>query len=382
MTEVVKFSIPKSVKSNEPMFKSLLDMIVVTLMAPHLSIEGAKKCGILNQSPSNCYDHIANLGKLFINGKVTLEDFLKNFNADTNISDGTLFKRTGKNIYAAKKLKNHSKGCYGIYQDILLTARRYKGINFITTFKIVNHLKRHLSKPKELVKAMKTGIIKAGEWLVIDAGLKSGRVLKQGRISGVKVVSRLASNFVVKRFGKSYRKDDILRDIKPIRRTIGDKIYTIYPFKGCLWQGTMINLFLVRAEGYDNYIPLITTSLNSKPETIIMKYEERFSIEMSIKELKSYLKIESNYFKVKESNYGYLFLLCLVYNFIQYLRLYIHDKSFKDTLDGLSAYLLSKRPPKAAALMETALKEAYVNIGYDGVNKMNDCLIETILSSS
>jgi hypothetical protein len=212
-----------------------------------------------------------------------------------------------------------------------------------------------LSKPDELVKAMKTGIIKAGEWLVIDAGLKSGRVLRQGRISGVKVVSRLASNFVVKRFGKTYRKDDILRDIKPIRRT---------------------------TDGYDNYIPLITTSLNSKPETIIMKYEERFSIEMTFKELKSYLKMESNHFEVKESNYGYIFLLCLVYNFIQYLRLYIQDNSFKDTLDGLSAYLLSKRPPKSAALMEAELKEIYTNIGYGGVNKMDDCLIEAILDSS
>ena len=93
------------------------------------------------------------------------------------------------------------------------------------------------------MKAMKTGIIKANEWLVIDAGLKSARVLSQGRISGVKVVSRLAINFVVKRFGKSYRKDDILKDIKPIKRTINDKNYTIYPFKGCIWQGTMVNLF-------------------------------------------------------------------------------------------------------------------------------------------
>ena len=92
-------------------------------------------------------------------------------------------------------------------------------------------------------------------------------------------------------------------------------------------------------------------------------------------------KASAKYFEVKESNYGYIFLLCLVYNFIQYRRLYIHDNSFKDTFDGLSAHLLSKRPPKAAALMAAALKEAYANIGYDGVNKMNDCLIEAILTS-
>jgi hypothetical protein len=41
----------------------------------------------------------------------------------------------------------------------------------------------------------------------------------------LKVVSRLASNFFVKRFGNSYRKDDILRAIKPIRRTIDDENY-------------------------------------------------------------------------------------------------------------------------------------------------------------
>jgi hypothetical protein len=238
-----------------------------------------------------------------------------------------------------------------------------------------------LSKPDELVKAMKKGIIKAGEWLVIDGGLKSAKVLRQGRISGVKVVTRLNSNFVVKRFGKKYRKDDLLRDIKPIRRTIDGENYIIYQFKGCIWRGTMGNLFLVRADGYDKYLPLFTTSLNSKPETIIMKYEERFSIELTFKELKSYLGIESNYFETKESNYGYIFLLCLVYNFIQYLRLYIPNKSFKDTLDGLSAYLLWKRPPKSAALMEDALKDAYIHIGCDSVNKMNDCLIEAILAS-
>jgi hypothetical protein len=195
------------------------------------------------------------------------------------------------------------------------------------------------------------------------------------------VVTRLNSNFVLQRFGKKYRKDDILRDIKPIRRTVNGKNYTIYQFKGCIWQGTQGNLFLVRAGGYDKYLPLFTTSLNSKPETIIMKYEERFTIEETIKELKSYLNLVSNYFEIKESNYGFIFIRCLVYNFVQYLRLYLSNKSFKDILDGLSAYLLWKRPPKAAALMEDALKEAYTNSGCDSVNEIDNCLIEAILVS-
>ena len=49
--------------------------------------------------------------------------------------------------------------------------------------------------------------------------------------------------------------------------------------------------------------------------------------------------------------------LCLAYNFIQYLRLYIPDRSFKAILDGLSAYLLWKKPPKTAVFIVGALKE-------------------------
>ena len=45
MTEVVKFSIPESVKSNEPMFKSLLVLIVVTLAARIYRLMGQKRAG-------------------------------------------------------------------------------------------------------------------------------------------------------------------------------------------------------------------------------------------------------------------------------------------------------------------------------------------------
>jgi len=86
---------------------------------------------------------------------------------------------------------------------------------------------------------------------------------------------------------------------------------------------------LVRDEGYDEFLPLFTTALNAKPETVIRKHKERSSIEQTIKELKSYLEIERSYNTKKESNYGHIFMLCLVYNFIQYLRIYLDDMSFK-----------------------------------------------------
>ena len=72
--------------------------------------------------------------------------------------------------------------------------------------------------------------------------------------------------------------------------------------------------FLVRGEGYDEFIPLFTTALNAKPETVIRKHKGRSSIEQTIKELKSNLEIEGSYNTKKESNYGHI--LCSFWSII------------------------------------------------------------------
>ena len=63
--------------------------------------------------------------------------------------------------------------------------------------------------------------------------------------------------------------------------------------------------------------------------------KEISAIEQTNKELKSYLGIEGNNYKKKESSYGYIFLLSLIYNLVQYLRLYIDGMRFKDVLELL-----------------------------------------------
>jgi len=154
--------------------------------------------------------------------------------------------------------------------------------------------------------------------------------MREARKAGVRVLTRLNSNFVVLRFGAKFRKEDILSNIKPIQRAIEGKSYIIYPFKRCIWQGTAGNLFLVRGEGYDDFIPLFTTSLNTKPETAIMNY-----------------------------------------NFIQYMRLYLTDMSFLDVLDGISVYLLRERPPKCVFSVKNAFEAVLGNIGCEKPNKIN-----------
>lgn len=127
---------------------------------------------------------------------------------------------------------------------------------------------------------------------------------------------------------------------------------------------------MIRGEGYSDFIPLFTTALNSKQETVIRKYKERFSIEMTNKELKSYLNIEGNYFRTKESNYSFFFLLCLVYNLVQCMHPKLPDISFKDVLKHLSSYLLYLEPPKCVFAVEKPFKSLLRDIGYEVPDKM------------
>ena len=92
----------------------------------------------------------------------------------------------------------------------------------------------------------KTGEDKKGDWLIIDGGLKSGKILKEARYYGVKLVTRLNSNFVVKRFGTKYRKEDVLSLGRLIERTMDGTKWIVCSLKRCIWQGSAGNMFLVK----------------------------------------------------------------------------------------------------------------------------------------
>ena len=84
----------------------------------------------------------------------------------------------------------------------------------------------------------------------------------------------------------------------------------------------------------------------------------------------------------KESNYGYIFLLCQVSTVIQYRGLYLPDVCFKGILDALSAYLLWKKPPKSAVLIKDALKGVCRSNGCDGTNRLHNSIADAIAPSA
>ncbi len=182
-----------------------------------------------------------------------------------SISDATLLKRSGKKVYGIKKLKNHITKSYEILQDLLIYVERFNGLNLITDFKIINHNKKHLTKPEEIAKEIRSGKIKKNSWLIIDGGLKSKELLKEARIHTIKLVTRLNKNFVVSLFGRKFREKDLLSKVNPIKRHINGKCYIIYPLKRCIWNKVAGNLFLVKGEEYKNFIPVFTISLRGNP---------------------------------------------------------------------------------------------------------------------
>jgi len=357
--------------SNYCLYKSLSELMLAKLMMPSFTIYNAQNRGLLNLSNSYHYKSIHELGNLVIKGNIQLSSFLFDYNKSMSILDATLLKRAGKKVYGAKKLKNYVAKSYEVLQDVLIYVERFNGLNFIVDFKVINHNKKHLTKPEEITRAIESGKIKKNSWLIIDGGLKSKELLKEARKNRIKLITRLNRNFVVSLFGRKFREKDILSKTNPIKRTIKGKHYVIYPLKRCIWNKVAGNLFLVKGEEYKNFVPVFTISLKSKPETIIQKYIERFSIEQTNKESKSYLELKGTYFRKKESNYGDLFIRFLIYNFIQYLRIKIDNMSFKEVLDNLSLYLLWKYPPKCVFEMENLLSNFFIDMGYNQSDQSN-----------
>ena len=81
------------------LYRTIFKLIITKIKGPIFSIRAANKRGILNFSNSYFYNAINKLGNLFINGELSLEDFLFAITSNTSITDATYVKREGKKIY-------------------------------------------------------------------------------------------------------------------------------------------------------------------------------------------------------------------------------------------------------------------------------------------
>jgi hypothetical protein len=85
------------------LYQAIFELVITKIKGPIFSIRAAKKRGILNFSNSYCYNAINKLGNLFINGELSLDDFLFAIKSNTSITDATYLRRRGKKIFEHKE---------------------------------------------------------------------------------------------------------------------------------------------------------------------------------------------------------------------------------------------------------------------------------------
>jgi len=89
-----------------------LELVIAKIKNHSLSIRSAERRGMLNLSSSYHYNFINKLGNSFINGKISLQDFLVGVKSNMSIVDATYLKREGNVVYGAKKIHNYLNGYY------------------------------------------------------------------------------------------------------------------------------------------------------------------------------------------------------------------------------------------------------------------------------
>ncbi|VUT23615.1 MAG: hypothetical protein MOIL_00070 [Candidatus Methanolliviera sp. GoM_oil] len=78
------------------LYTAIFELVIAKIKGPIFSIRAANKRGILNFSNAYYYNAVNKLGNLFINGELSLEDFLFVITSNTSITDATYLRRRGK----------------------------------------------------------------------------------------------------------------------------------------------------------------------------------------------------------------------------------------------------------------------------------------------
>jgi hypothetical protein len=76
--ERFQFVIPDWVRRDRALFLSALELLIMLLQAPHLSVKGANKRVYHRLSCSNHYGNLAEIGKMFIKAHLHIASFRLN----------------------------------------------------------------------------------------------------------------------------------------------------------------------------------------------------------------------------------------------------------------------------------------------------------------
>jgi len=164
-------------------------------------------------------------------------------------------------------------------------------------------------------------------------------VMRRAKENKVVYIGRIKKNWITEIFGRKFRIEDLFENEKLCKRTVeGKEFFLASKVVNIPEVGRVKIVKCIMEDKKDPYY-LVCTDWKKKPENIIKEYLKRFWIEEKHRRDKSILKLEGNYLRSERSNNGFILLMALLGNCIEYLS-HKMGITFYDVVGMCSAELI------------------------------------------
>lgn len=143
--------------------------------------------------------------------------------------------------------------------------------------------------------------------------------LRRAKENKVVYIGRIKKNWKVEVFGKEFKVEELFRDEKLCKRTVeGKEFFLASKVVNIPEVGRVKIVKCIMEDKKDPYY-IVSTDWKKKPENVIKEYLKRFWIEEKHRRDKSVLDLEGNYLRSERSNNGFILLMAVLSNCIEYL---------------------------------------------------------------
>ncbi|WP_423793387.1 transposase [Methanocaldococcus indicus] len=176
--------------------------------------------------------------------------------------------------------------------------------------------------------------------VVGDGSVTIKKILRRCKELGVDYIGRIRKNIKIEVFGKEVKIENMFKmdfnKNKTKLRTINGKKFRISEKVVNIPNVGKVKIVAVLMEEKKKIKYLVSTNYKKKAENIINEYLKRCKIEEKHRRDKSILEVEENYLSSEKSNIGFVRLMGMLFNCIEYL-------SYKN---GISFYKVIKECSK------------------------------------
>jgi len=151
-----------------------------------------------------------------------------------------------------------------------------------------------------------------------DGFVTTKEVLKIAKENKVVYTGRIKKNWKVEIFGRIFKIEELFEKERLCKRTVEGKEFLLASKVVNIPEVGRVRIVKCLMEDKKEPYYLVSTDWKKKPENVIKEFN-RFWIEEKHRRDKSILKLEGNYLRSERSNNGFILLMALLTNCIEYL---------------------------------------------------------------